>query len=95
MQSNTPITDDLEYWIMDENLPEYGTLVVRSEHMRKMEEELSELKEALDKLDPGVHSCGDHCQRPNCAMRRENKQLREMLVSQTKGILKLLHGPQN
>ena len=95
MQSNAPITDDIEFWITNEHLPKSGILVVRSEHMRKMEEELSELKEALDKLDPGVHSCGDHCQRPNCAMRRENKQLREMLVSQTKGILKLLYGPQN
>lgn len=29
------------------------------------------LQEELDKTDPGVHSCGDHCRRPACVERRK------------------------
>lgn len=30
----------------------------------------------------GVHSCGAHCQRPMCVLRRENAELRDRLAQQ-------------
>ena len=40
--------------------------------------EISELREQLENEQAkGVHSCGPHCQRPMCVLRRENAELRE------------------
>lgn len=40
-----------------------------------LEHQNAELESQLDATDPGVHSCGDTCQRPMCIMRRENAEL--------------------
>jgi hypothetical protein len=42
--------------------------------------ERDEARKELDNLKAGtIHSCGDHCQRPNCVTRRENKAMREAI----------------
>ena len=35
----------------------------------------------------GVHTCGTHCQRPMCVLRRENAELRERLSQQPEAVV--------
>jgi cell division septum initiation protein DivIVA len=42
-----------------------------------LKEELVQLKEQLEHALSPVHSCGEHCQRPTCIMRRERDEARK------------------
>lgn len=37
--------------------------------------EIQDLREQLERTDPGIHTCSDACQRPGCVMRRERDAL--------------------
>lgn len=54
----------------DENI-----LVVPADFARKLERERNELREQLEHALNPIHTCGDHCQRPACVIRRERDQL--------------------
>lgn len=74
--SDTPRTDELER-VND---------FTKHRDLQELIDFARELERELNRLDPGVHSCSDSCQRPLCVARRElfasqarERRLREAL----------------
>jgi hypothetical protein len=57
------------------NLTKHGATINEVEQLKR---ELIEAKEQLEHAINPVHSCGQHCQRPACVMRRERDQWKAM-----------------
>ena len=71
------------------DLEQFRDEVVRLRDMAERDERFgtaNEIDRLLSIIDnawaDGVHTCGTHCQRPMCVLRRENVALRERLAQQ-------------
>jgi len=57
----------------------------------QLERENIALQSQLDDLTArSIHTCGDHCQRPNCVRRRENEKMREAIREASKVLMDIL-----
>ncbi len=58
---------------------------------RQLESETIALQSQIDDLTArSIHTCGDHCQRPNCVRRRENEKMREAIREASKVLMDIL-----
>jgi len=58
---------------------------------RQLERENIDLQSQIDDLTArSIHTCGDHCQRPNCVRRRENEKMREAIREASKVLMDIL-----
>lgn len=64
---------------------------VDADFARQLERETIALQSQLDDLTArSIHTCGDHCQRPNCVRRRENEKMREAIREASKVLMDIL-----